>query len=446
MIDSGARERLRELPSVDEVAAAVDEAPHRLAVAAAREEIETLRTRVLAGEPLELDRAALDQAVAERAGRLAKGGLRPVINATGVILHTNLGRAPLAGEAIEAVGRVAAGYSNLELELEGGERGDRCAHVEGLIRGLSGAEAATAVNNNAAAVLLALAATADGREVIVGRGQLVEIGGSFRIPEILAQSGARLAEVGSTNRTRLSDYEGAIGPGTAAILRVHQSNFRTVGFAEEAALAEVAALAHEREVTVIDDLGSGAIAPIGDEPPLRASVEAGADLVCASADKLLGGPQAGIIAGRAEAVERCTAHPLARALRLDKLQLAALEATLRLHRDAGPDAIPALRMLAAGEDELAGRARRLAELIGPDARVDRTTSRPGGGTLPLVELDGPACVVAGGRTADELATALRRYEPPVIARISEGRLVLDPRTISDTEVDAVAAAVRSALG
>jgi L-seryl-tRNA(Ser) seleniumtransferase len=441
------RELLRSLPSVDALAAMAGGGHPHLAVAAAREEIAALRRRIVGGEAPDVDLAVLTAQVAARAQRMARSSVRPVINATGVVLHTNLGRAPLAPEAIDAAAVAARGYSNVELDLASGERGSRREHVEPLLRELSGAEAALAVNNNAAAVLLALSASASGREVIVGRGQLIEIGGEFRIPEILVLSGARLVEVGTTNRTRRADYERAIVASTAAILRVHQSNFRTVGFTEETSLAELAELASERNLAVIDDLGSGALTAIGDEPPLRSSVAAGADLVCCSADKLLGGPQAGIIAGTAEAVAACARHPLARAVRLDKLQLAALEATLRLHRDAGPEAIPTLAMLAAGEDELQSRAERLAAAIGPAASLGRSTSRPGGGSLPLLELEGPACLIDPGQAGpDRLVAGLRDAEPPVIARISDGNVVLDPRTIADGEVDATATAARSALG
>ncbi|MFL5892512.1 MAG: L-seryl-tRNA(Sec) selenium transferase [Solirubrobacterales bacterium] len=438
--------RLRALPSVERLASSVGEVPHAAAIAAAREELDELRERIRDGEPVDPDPAVLREVVAERARMLARGSLRPVINATGVILHTNLGRAPLAPEAAEAAARIGAAYSNLELDLEDGERGSRQVHVEGLLRTMSGAEAALAVNNNAAAVLLALAALAGGREVVIGRNQLVEIGGSFRIPEILAQSGASLVEVGTTNRTRVDDYEDAIGPETATIMRVHQSNFRTVGFVEEASLTELRELADAHGLALIDDLGSGAIEPIGDEPTVRASVEAGADLVCWSADKLLGGPQAGILTGRSTAVEVCRAHPLARALRLDKLQVAALETTLRLYRDEGPGSIPAIAMLRADESQLAERAQRMADAIGPAAGVIRSTSRAGGGSLPLMELEGPACAVeppSGGAAA--LAGALRRGEPPVVARVEDGRVILDPRTISDAEADAAAAAVRQHL-
>jgi L-seryl-tRNA(Ser) seleniumtransferase len=441
------RERLRRLPSVERLASEADGGPAHLRVAAAREELAALRERILAGEDAAPDAGRLRAAVAARAARLAAGSLRPVVNATGVVLHTNLGRAPLAPEAAAAAAQLGSAYSNLELELASGERGSRHSHLEPLLRELSGAPAAIAVNNNAAAVLLALAALASGREVIVSRGQLVEIGGSFRIPEILEQSGARLVEVGTTNRTRLADYEAALGPETGAILRVHQSNFRTVGFTEQPGIAELCGLAASAGIAVIDDLGSGALEPIADEPTLRTSVEAGATLTCCSADKLLGGPQAGIIAGTDGAVERCGSHPLARALRLDKLQIAALEATLRLHRDRGEAAIPALAMLAAPEEELAARATRIANPVGGAARVARSSSLAGGGSLPLLALEGPVCVVDPGKLgAEELATRLRRGDPPVVVRIVEDTVVLDPRTMTDAEADASAAAVRRALG
>jgi L-seryl-tRNA(Ser) seleniumtransferase len=431
---------------VERLASAVDGLPRAAAVAASRQELEEQRSRILAGEEAEIDFDRLVDAARLRGSDLAAGTLRRVINATGVILHTNLGRAPLAPGAAEAAARIGAGYSNLELELETGTRGSRIAHLEPLLRELTGAEAAMAVNNNAAAVLLALAALAAGREVIIGRGQLVEIGGSFRIPEILSQSGARLVEVGTTNRTRASDYATAIGPDTAAIMRVHQSNFRTVGFTEEVQLAELVRLARDGGLSLIDDLGSGAIDPVDDEPTIRASLDAGADLVCWSADKLLGGPQAGILAGTARAVERCRSHPLARAFRLDKLQVAALEETLRTHRDGGPGAIPALAMLHADDAELSARAERIAAAIGSAASVRRSTARAGGGSLPLTELEGPVCVVEPGPAgADALLAALRRHAPPVIARVEEGGVILDPRTMSDGEAEQAAIAARDAL-
>jgi L-seryl-tRNA(Ser) seleniumtransferase len=372
---------LRALPAVDVLAAELNGVPEHVAVRAAQLTIEEARTRILTGanaSPGDLADAARDAAE-----QLQRPSLRRVINATGTVLHTNLGRAPLAPAAVEPATAAAAGYSNLELDLDEGTRGRRSDHVEALLRELTGAEAATAVNNNAAAVLLALAALAADREVIVSRGELVEIGGSFRIPEIMALSGARLVEVGTTNRTRTEDYERAITDETAALLRVHQSNFRTVGFVEQAPLSELGELSRRREIALIDDLGSGALQPMADEPVVRASIAAGSAVVCFSADKLLGGPQAGIICGTAEAVGRCTAHPLARALRLDKMQLAALEATLRLHRDDS-EAIPALAMLGLEEAELERRAQALAGAIGAGAEVIRTSSVPGGGSLPLV--------------------------------------------------------------
>lgn len=438
-------EQLRSLPSVEHLASRLEGAAHPLAVAAAREAIEAAREAVLGGgaAPSQEELAA---SAAARLELLGRPSLRRVVNATGVVLHTNLGRAPLAPAAVARVAEVAAGYSNLEYDLEGGERGSRGAHVEALLCALSGAEAALAVNNNAAAVMLALAALAGDGEVLVSRGELVEIGGSFRIPEILAHSGATLVEVGTTNRTRVDDYAAAIGERTTAILRVHQSNFRIVGFAEQPGAAELAALARERGIAMVDDLGSGALGEVHGEPTVRAAVAAGADLVCCSGDKLLAGPQAGILCGRAEAVERCRRHPLARAMRLDKLQLAALEATLRLHRDEGPGALPALAMIAAPEEELRLRAEKMAQSIGPSAAVGRASGAPGGGSLADVSLAGPACWVSPGESgADALLARLRGNEPPVIARIVDGQVVLDPRTMNDEEATLAAVAVREAL-
>ena len=432
-------ESLRDLPPVDTLAAQLD-APRATAVAAARAVLAERRAELLAGAPGEGDLAARARDWIDGADRPR---LRRVINATGVILHTNLGRAPLAEAAREAVARVAEGYSNLELDLATGERGSRHDHVEALIRELTGAEAAIAVNNCAGATLLAAAALAGpAREVIVSRGQLVEIGGGFRVPEVIAQTGARLVEVGTTNRTRRADYEAAIGPSTGAILRVHPSNFRQLGFVQEVEIEELCELG----VPVIDDIGSGVLAgDIGDEPPVRRSVRAGAALVCFSGDKLLGGPQAGILAGRAAAVDAARRHPLARALRLDKLGLAALEATLRLHRD--PDLarheIPALAMLAADEATLHARAQQLAAAIAGAAETEvvAAVARVGGGALPLLDLPGPAVAVSvRGVSPDDLAARLREAEPPVVGRIEDGRLLLDPRTLTDDEIPLVARA------
>jgi L-seryl-tRNA(Ser) seleniumtransferase len=303
---------------------------------------------------------------------------------------------------------------------------------------LTGADSALVVNNNAAAVLLALAALAEGREVIVSRGELIEIGDGFRIPDVLARSGARLVEVGTTNRTRAADYEQAIGPETALLLRVHQSNFRVVGFSEQPRLAALAAVARAKELPLVDDLGSGALARVGDEPTPAESLRAGADLVCFSGDKLLGGPQAGIVVGRSDLVERLRRHPLQRALRADKLTLAALEGTLALALDpATRDDIPVLRMLHEPVEAVRARAERLAELV--LGEVEETVARVGGGALPLAELPSVACAIE-----EELAERLRLGEPPVVALVRDGRTLLDCRTLTDAEIDEVAAAVHAA--
>lgn len=437
---------LRQLPSVEALAASVTGLPHRLAVSAARLVVADARRRLLDAASVDLRVSTLQRLVIERARALSGANLRQVINATGVILHTNLGRAPIAPEAAEAAALVGASYSNLELELEQGARGSRQSHVERALRELSGAEAALVVNNNAAAVLLALATFAADREVVVSRGQLVEIGGSFRIPEILTCSGARLREVGTTNRTRTGDYEQAIGPETGSLLRVHPSNFRISGFTEEVALADLCRLGDRKGIPVIDDLGSGALEPVGDEPTLAASVAAGATVTCCSADKLLGGPQAGILVGDVEAIEPCRRHPLARALRIDKMQLAALEVTLRLHRFDGASAIPVTAMLKLGQAELEARAGRLAAIVGEAASVTPGASRPGGGSLPDTELPGSVCSVRPGPAgADALATALRAGDPPVVTRIADGRVLLDPRTIAEADLALTGELVRDAL-
>jgi L-seryl-tRNA(Ser) seleniumtransferase len=460
--DPDLERRLRALPSVEQLLqseplrSAAADAPRALAVAAARDAVEQARNEIRQGNGA-LPSGALALEAANRLERWLRPSLRAVINATGVVLHTNLGRAPLSEEALRAIER-AAGYSNLELEIEHGGRGSRHAHVERLIVELTGAEAGFAVNNNAAAVLLALAALAREREVVISRGQLVEIGGSFRIPEILGASGARMVEVGTTNRTRRSDYEGAIGPQTAALMRVHSSNFRTVGFTQEVSIEELCAIARERDLRVIDDLGSGVlaepqtVAALSDEPSAHRSLEAGADVACFSGDKLLGGPQAGLIAGGREPVELLRSHPMARALRIDKLSLAALEATLRLHLDPGRavDELPVLRMLSAPEGELADRAERLRDSLAgtvaglAEVAVSRASGRVGGGALPLLELEGPVVSVRAP-ALDQLQAQLRRHDPPVIARLHEQALLLDPRTMSDEEAEVAAAALAAAL-
>ncbi len=418
-----------------------------LAVRAARAAIAQARERIQAGGEAGDVRAA----AVKEAESLAAGSLVRVINATGVIVHTNLGRAPLAEAACAAIGELAGGYSNLEYDLERGERGSRQAHAEAIVCELAGAEAALVVNNCAAAVLLACAALAQDREVVVSRGQLVEIGGSFRIPDVIAQSGARLVEVGTTNRTRLSDYARALGPESGAILRAHPSNFRMLGFVEDVTIEALCGLARDRGVPVIDDAGSGVLAEgvpeLAEEPAVRRSVAAGAALTCFSADKLLGGPQAGVIAGTEQAISACCSHPLARALRIDKLSLAALTATLRLYLDpkAALREVPVLRMLTAAEPELLARAESIRDGIGDGATVISSAAKVGGGALPLLELEGPVCALdPAPLSLDDLAGRLRRGDPAVVGRARDGWLLLDPRTIPDADVAAVVEAVRRA--
>ena len=449
------REALAALPSVEELAARLRDggASPGLAVRAARAAIAARREAIAGGGAAAGAGDLLEDARAQLRS-LAELNLRPVLNATGVIVHTNLGRAPLAGAAIEAAAEVAGGYSNLEYDLDAGRRGSRQAHVEQLLCELTGAEAALVINNCAGAVLLSAAALAAGRELIVSRGQLVEIGGSFRVPDVVAQSGARLVEVGTTNRTRLADYERAIGPETGAIMRAHPSNFRTIGFVEEVEIEALCELAGEHEVAVVDDVGSGALADgvpeLRDEPPVRRSVAAGCAVVCFSGDKLLGGPQAGVMVGRRDALDRCRSHPLARALRIDRLSLAALEATLRLYLDPALAVreIPVLRMLTATESELEARAELMRDAIvegGGDAQVIRASAKVGGGALPLLELEGPVCAVdPAGPGVDELARRLRAGDPPLIGRAREGWLLLDPRTLDDEEARVAAALVLAA--
>ncbi len=387
---------LRDLPSVDELARSSDDP---LSVQAARIVLARAREEIQAGaEPGDLAERLREELDAAREARL-----RRALNATGVIVHTNLGRAPLAEAALERVREVGRGYSNLEYDLSAGARGSRQDHVASVLRRLTGAEAALVVNNNAAAVLLALAALAEGREVVVSRGELIEIGDGFRIPDVLARSGARLVEVGTTNRTRAADYDRAVGPETAVLLRVHQSNFRVVGFTELPTVAELAKVAQRHGLPLVDDLGSGALVQVEDEPSVRESLEAGADLVCFSGDKLLGGPQAGIVVGSAELVEKLRRHPLQRAVRADKLTLAALEGTLTLYVDPARAAreVPVLRMAGEPTEDVRARAERLAEALGGE--VEETVARIGGGALPLAELPSFACAVE-----EELAAPLRQ--------------------------------------
>ncbi|HDH96201.1 MAG TPA: L-seryl-tRNA(Sec) selenium transferase [Proteobacteria bacterium] len=383
--------------------------------------------------------------------------LREVINATGIVLHTNLGRAPLADRAIENIARIAGGYSNLEYDMEQGARGERYVHVEELLCRLCGTEAALVVNNNAAAVLLALRCLAEGGEVVVSRGELVEIGGSFRIPEIMAQSGCRLVEVGTTNRTHLADYERAINENTSLVLKVHPSNYRIVGFAKRPTTAELASLAHAHGLALMEDLGSGCLVDLSKyglygEPTARDVVNAGADIVTFSGDKLLGGPQAGLIVGRSEYIEQMKRHPLLRAVRIDKLTLAALEATLRLYLSGDYERLPVFRMMVQDAKSLLNTAnrikRKLIRAFGDRAEVlvIRTSSRVGGGSFPQAEVPSFAvAIMPFAMSVDELARRLRLGEPPVIARIEADALVLDPRTLLPKQEKVLIEAVIKAM-
>lgn len=456
---------LRQLPSVTSLLAEAEvqewlhETPRAVVVEAIQSALDRAREAIRAGKTLEpIDIDAIIGLAEEELITRSRHSLRRVINATGIVLHTGLGRAPLAEAALDAIVDGASGYCNLEFDLESGCRGSRREHLESELIGLTGAEAATVVNNNAAATLLILRALAAGREVIVSRGQLVEIGGSYRLPEIMRASGAILREVGTTNRTRIADYEHAISERTGALLRVHTSNYRIVGFCESAGLEDLVALGRERGIPVIDDLGSGALIDLAQfglpgEPVVGDSLRAGADLVCFSGDKLLGGPQAGIILGRRSLVDAIEADPLARAFRVDKLTLLALSATLRAYHDPEETrrAIPALRLLATTTDELAESARALAQQLEKAAPGERfyvcsDVGFAGGGSLPQNEL--PTVVVQWRPTslsADAAAVALRRTDPPVVARIRDAAICFDLRTISTDDFAPIADAVAEAV-
>jgi L-seryl-tRNA(Ser) seleniumtransferase len=456
----------RNLPSVNEVLdapavqALAGQHAHEQIVAAVRTELAEQRTRVSRGEGVDgrADAEAVAGRVVARLARAFRPKLVPVINATGIVLHTNLGRAPAAEEAARAAYEAARGYLNLELDLDGGKRSSRPAAIREWVCKLTGAESATAVNNNAAATVIVLRALAAGREVVISRGQLIEIGGSFRIPEIMGVSGAVLREVGTTNITRLADYEKAIGPNTAALMQVHTSNYRVSGFTKSVPLADLVALGKKHELPVIDDIGSGALLDFGrfgftGEPVAHQSIEAGAALVLFSGDKLLGGPQAGVIAGRKEYVQKIEKDPLMRAFRLDKMTLAALEATLRLYLNEGRalTEVPVLRMLGVDVAELRQRAEGLAKRLGEvsgvkSVRAAEDKAYVGGGSLPdqamrtwVVELE------AEGVGDAELARRLRLGSPAVMGRLRDGKVVLDVRTVFGHQEDALVEAVRRAL-
>ena len=449
---------LRALPSVQHLLERADAliaaSSHAAATRALRHVLADIRATHIPGATLPNPAEIVAQAEAWlRAAN--QPILRRVINATGIVLHTNLGRTPLAEAAITAMAEAARGYTNLEFDLATGQRGTRLQNVEGLLCELTGAEAALVVNNNAAAVLLTLSGTAAGGEVIVSRGELVEIGGGFRVPDVIVQGGARLIEVGTTNKTRLADYRAAITPDTRALLKIHQSNFRIIGFTESASLTELATLARDKNILLIEDLGSGTILnlePFGrpHEPTVRESIAAGADLVTFSGDKLLGGPQSGLIVGKIEAVNQLRRHPLLRALRIDKVSLAALEATLRLLRDPDTAArdLPVLRMLAQPLAVLQTRADRLAAALADsaDIRVEPSQGFTGGGALPTDAIASVALSLAvPGIAVQDLATRLRAQRPAIVGRIAADRLVLDMLTISDREADEIAQAIHAQL-
>lgn len=456
---------LRRIPSVEKVLSQARLEPlarefgRSALVEATRAVLADLRERVLSGagaKEIDESLARLDLEVSDRLEQAVRPSLRSALNATGILVHTNLGRSPLSPRAVRAVAEIARGYSNLELDLQTGKRGSRHQHAAHLLETLFPGRKSIVVNNAAAAVMLSLNTFAAGKEVVISRGELVEIGGSFRVPEILERSGARLREVGTTNKTRLADYEKALGPETGAILRVHPSNFRIVGFTESASTEDLVRLGKERGLPVVEDFGSGnlvSLAPFGlpNEPTVHDSLESGAHLVIFSGDKLLGGPQAGILVGEPSRVEACRRNPMARALRVDKLVYAALEATLSSYaRGAAVEEIPVLRMLALAPETIRERAQRFVERLslapgaGITATVEASTSRVGGGAAPEAEI--PTWVIAlssSELSAESILNSLRRNRPPVIARISEARVLLDLRTIAPEEEDLLFEALRS---
>ncbi len=445
-MDGVAPEKFRTLPQLQRLLerprtkALLADHARATVIAALREALAQARETIRTGGSVPQPDALLAHAEAKLAQ--APPGLMRVINATGVVLHTNLGRAPLPPEAVAAIAATASGYSNLEYDLHTGGRGARAAAVEILLCALTGAQAALVVNNNAAAVLLALSAHASAFEVIVSRGELIEIGGGFRIPEVIAQGGARLREVGTTNRTRLADYRAAIGPETRVLLKVHPSNFRITGFTESVPVPALAELARAHKLLVVEDLGSGAIAQHpGGERTMPQAIADGADIVACSGDKLFGGPQSGLLAGSAKAIGALRTHPLLRALRPDKLTLAALEATLRLHVHGRPT--PVQRILAQSPEVLRVRAEKLAAQIGAEARP--SYGQAGGGTLPDVQIPSYAAVIAFPQHgAEAQLAALRRHTPPVIARARDGGVWLDMLTVTDADLADIGNAVATA--
>ena len=460
-------ELFRALPSVDACLAVVDpdtrrKLPHPLLKALINQFLDALREDIRAGRVTDgasLHLEALTAPLQAFVCNKSRPKFRKVLNATGVVIHTNMGRSVLADEALEAIQRVCAGYSNLELNLDTGRRGLRYSHVEALLCRLTGAEAALVVNNNAAAVFLTLLVLCRGREVLVARGQLVEIGGSFRIPDIMSRSGAMLREVGCTNRVHYQDYEQALSPDTAAIMRVHTSNFRVVGFHADVPVADLATLAHAHEIPLIEDLGSGTLVDLTSggllgEPTVREIVTAGADVVTFSGDKVLGGPQAGIIVGRKALLDAIKADPLNRALRVDKMTLAALEATLRLYLDerVARQKVPTLRMLLEPPDGLRQKAHRLARRLKKRladqavVTVVSGSSRVGGGAFPENDLPGYVIRIRPARMSlEQLRIRLLQTEPPLVGRIEDGVFCLDPRTLPESDWPLVVNILQEAL-
>ena len=459
-MDKDSQDLLKNLPSVDEAMRALEDgldepAPRWALLEAVRAEIDALRARILDGQ---MEGAELDhQAVVRSAAALLSPSLRPVINATGVVVHTNLGRSPLAPEVLERVVRIASGYSNLEYDVGLRRRGSRHVHVSSMLQRITGAEDAVVVNNNAAAVLLCLSALAQDREVVVSRGELIEIGGSFRIPDVMKASGAILKEVGTTNRTHAKDYQGAISEQTAMLFKAHQSNFAVVGFTAEVDPHELVAMGREAGVATMFDLGSGSLLELDSlglppEMTVQGAVECGFDLVTFSGDKLLGGPQGGIIVGKAEAVARLRTHPLMRPLRPDKMTLTALEATLEAYRDGRARELPVPAMLGALPHDLKARARRLRTRLrracpaGWSFELVEVISRVGGGALPTAGPPSWAVSLSHqDQGPDQVEARLRGASPPVVARIEQDRLLLDVRTVPDEQLPALGRAVAGAL-
>ena len=448
-------DRLLNSPFLSEI---LPNYPRSLVLKAVHQVLEGIRNAIKSGhgfeEPLDLDRVS--HLVTEKLAILNQPSLKPLINATGVVVHTNLGRSILPERVLAKFKPLAGGYSNLEYDLQRGERGSRYSHVEGILKELTGAEAGTVVNNNAAAVLVALDTLARGREVVVSRGQLVEIGGSFRIPEVMKRGGARMVEVGTTNKTHLRDYEEAIGPDTALLLKVHKSNYHLIGFTEDVDTAELVTLAHRHNIAVMEDLGSGCFVDFSKyglvkEPTVQEVLGQGVDLVTFSGDKLLGGPQAGILLGRKHLVEAIRKNQLSRALRIDKLTLLALEETLRIYREESTAVkeIPTLQMILAPYAQLKNKARRLRRMVGKlDTRnfslqLADGTSKVGGGALPLLVI--PTCLLAlmpGRLSANTMEQKLRDYDPPIISRVEKDQVLLDVRTVQESELKTVAGAIK----